>query len=122
MRPETVTRILTAYWLFQFLLVILFLKLVLAIALLRGKSIKVAIFSVIIVTFAFFGPFTTHVLKDIKFDCTKQEYFGVPVMQLMRVFHNENGSIAPEQRKWIMAYIHYHEWNDGHGINDPYKN
>ena len=95
-----------------------------AFILLRGKRIRVAIFSVIVAALyiLYSGPFTTHVLKGIKLDYTKQEYFSVPVMQMMRVFHNENGSLTPEQAEQMKAYIPNYEWNDGHGIADPYKN
>lgn len=92
--------------------------------LLKGKRIKTLLIAVAVtaVYLLYSGPFTTNVLHGIKFDYTKQEYFSVPCMQLMRVFHNEDGALSTEQAQKIAGYIPNYEFDGAHGVADPYKN
>ena len=92
--------------------------------LLKGKRVKTLLLAIAItiVYLLYSGPFTTKVLHGQKYDYTKQEYFSVPCMQLMRVFHNDEGALSTEQAQKIASYIPNYEYDDAHGISDPYKN
>ncbi|SEW36970.1 hypothetical protein SAMN05216413_2528 [Ruminococcaceae bacterium KH2T8] len=92
--------------------------------LLKGKRVKTLILAIVItiVYLLYSGPFTTKVLHGIKYDYSKQEYFSVPCMQLMRVFHNEEGALSTDQAQKIASYIPNYEYDGAHGVADPYKN
>ena len=95
-----------------------------ALILLKGKRAKTLVLTAVVtvVYLLYSGPFTTNVLHGVKHDYTKQEYFSVPCMQLMRVFHNENAALTTEQAQRIAMYIPNYEFDGAHGVADPYKN